>query len=822
LKERNSTRNNRERWRAYKEEVHSHLRAEDVYSEIQGQRSSGDGWVMGRCPWHDDRNPSFAFNKETLKWKCHAGCGEGDVFDYVMRVTGKRFREVVTEMGDKVGLPRLGNSGRREERPPISESQVKSWHQALGENEKAVGWLHEKRGLSDDTLEKYQIGWVSQRRRYTISVRDENGKIVNVRLHSPTTNPKVLNYTNGKHKYGTPPRLYGVDELAEYEGSQVVICEGEWDRLLLQQESFMAVTSTHGCGVFLPEWTRWFKEKDVVILYDCDEEGKRAAKEVVLKVLKDAGCSSIRNVVLPLSGTKEEKDVTDWFVHCGFSAEKLRELIATSRVADVQEEAAKMRAIEELEAKVAEHGLRAVDVAEAYLDQRGYRKEGMLTFYYWRGDWWKWNGRRYARLPVDELEAGVMGFLGENEATRSKASVKCAKDVIANLKGKCLLDGSVEQPSWLVGRGGECAPDCISMENGILDIAAVLRDDLKYLKAHSPLFFSCVTLPYSFDPDAKCRMWEAFLQEVQPDPEARELLQEFSGLCLTHDTSQHKFLMLEGEGRNGKGVFWKVLRAMLGKENVSALPLSAFSDKFALSSTLGKLVNISEEAGKLNRAAEDVLKTFVGGDARTVDRKFKDLLTTEFTARLVVVTNTRPPFVDRTRALWERLILVPFPVFIPEERRIPKLELKLCEELSGIFNWAIVGLSRLRRRGRFVGPQKCIDAKQEYRAEVNSARAFLFQFCGANAQGEIEKGELYRNYKQWCEENGDDHPLNQVHFGKEVSRWYREVTGMELPRPVRRRAGNERTRFYQGIELLTEEPEGGPGKSLFCCHRGER
>lgn len=645
----------REQWKAYKSEVLAQLRAEDVYGRIESQRPSGDGWVMGRCPWHEDRNPSFAFNKQTLCWTCHADCGHGDVFDYLMRVTGKRFREVVTEMGDKVGLPRPGNSGRREERPPISESQVKSWQEALRKNEKAVGWLHEKRGLSDATLERYQIGWDSQRQRYTIPVRDEHGRVMNVRLYSPTEPVKILNYTDGRHKYGSPARLYGVDELVKHEGKDVVICEGEWDRLLLQQEGFMAVTSTHGCRVFLPEWARWFKEKDVAILYDCDEEGKRAATQIVLKELKDADCSSIRNVVLSLSGTKQEKDVTDWFVRCGLSAEKLGELIATTPAfSGPQEKEQAITAMEKLEGKVARgEKLLAVDVAEAYLESKGYVQEGVLTLRYWRDEWWKWNGRRYARLPAGELEAGVMGFLGEHEATRSKASLKYAKDVVANLKGKCLLDGSVEQPSWLVERGGECAPDCISMENGVLDIAAVLRDDPACLKAHSPLFFSSVTLPYAFDPDAKCPKWEAFLQEVQPDREARELLQEFSGLCVTHDTSQHKFLMLEGEGRNGKGVFWKVFRAMLGKENVSALPLSAFSDKFALSSTLGKLVNISEEAGKLNRGAEDVLKTFVGGDARTVDRKFKDLLTTEFTARLIVVTNTRPPFVDRTRALWK-------------------------------------------------------------------------------------------------------------------------------------------------------------------------
>src|SRR5262249_5358305 len=37
------------------------------------------------CPFHDDQNPSFSVNLETGLWCCHAGCGGGDVFSFVMR-----------------------------------------------------------------------------------------------------------------------------------------------------------------------------------------------------------------------------------------------------------------------------------------------------------------------------------------------------------------------------------------------------------------------------------------------------------------------------------------------------------------------------------------------------------------------------------------------------------------------------------------------------------------------------------------------------------------------------------------------------------------
>jgi len=796
-------------WRDYRREVLSRLRAEDVYGDIKDQRPSGNGWVMGKCPWHEDTHPSFALHTQSLRWKCFGGCGEGSAFDYLMTVTGKSFSEVVIEQGDRLGLPRPDGNEQRWEPLPISESRVKQWQDALWKNGKALSWLREKRGLRDETISKYQIGWDARRQRYTIPVRDEHGRIMNVRLYSPTDKVKMLNYTDGRHKYGSPARLYGLDELVKYEGNQVVICEGEWDRLVLQQEGFMAVTSTHGCRVFLPEWTRWFKGKDVVILYDCDEEGRRAVEEVVLKVLSVAGCSSVRNVLLPLKGTREEKDVTDYLVSCSKRVETLRELIASAPLVDT-EDAARVTAIEKLEARAAKQGLLAVDVAEAYLEHRGYRKDGLLTLRYWRGDWWRWDKRRYVKLATRELKADAIGFLGEVETARRKAGSRFLTDVVANLEGKCLLSDSVEQPSWLLASGAEHAPDCISVENGILDLATLLRDELNCFKPHSPLFFSCVAVPYAFDPNAECPGWLKFLEEVLPDPQSRELLRQWFGYCLTHDTSQHRFLILEGEGRNGKSVVCDILRALLGEDNVSAVPLEAFRERFALSDTRGKLANVVEEIGTLDKVAEGNLKIFVGGGAMTLDRKHKDAVTVRPTARLVFATNTRPRFADRSKGIWERLILVPFPVYIPEEKRDTDLAWKLCKELPGIFDWGVAGLFKLRKRGRFVEPRVCVEVKEDYRTEANPARAFLLDRCELYEGAEVGTADLYSEYREYCQQNGYS-PLGESQFGKEVGRWFHEAAGQRGPELVQRRMDGRRCRFYQGVRFSMEDPGGVTG-----------
>ena len=324
-------------WKQYRQAVLDKVHDFSILFEgVKKQKPTSDGWVMGLCPLHQDSNPSFGFNRKSGSWCCFAGCGKGSAFDYLMQTSGHGFKEVLLELGDQVGVPRPFSN--RPPRPPIREDVIKQWVTYLWDNEGVCRWLREKRGLSDDTLSKYEIGWDPKRQRNTIPIRDERGNVVNVRLYNAKNKSKMINYTEGQHKYGSPPRLFGIDELAKFEGKQVVFCEGEWDRLLLQQEGLMAVSGTHGASVFRPEWIPLFEGREVVILYDCDREGQAAVKKVVLPALKTSGADSVKNVVLPLKGEKEDKDVTDYLHKRGLTAGELQNLIEETPFHSYEEE----------------------------------------------------------------------------------------------------------------------------------------------------------------------------------------------------------------------------------------------------------------------------------------------------------------------------------------------------------------------------------------------------------------------------------------------------------------------------------------------------
>jgi DNA primase len=90
----------------------------------------------------------------------------------------------------------------------------------------------------------------------------------------PSETPEVVSEESAE------PELYGRETLAR-KPHRVVICEGEFDRLLLESRGFPAVTSTAGADPFLPEWAEFFDDiEDVFICFRRSSSSDAAAKKV--------------------------------------------------------------------------------------------------------------------------------------------------------------------------------------------------------------------------------------------------------------------------------------------------------------------------------------------------------------------------------------------------------------------------------------------------------------------------------------------------------------------------------------------------------------
>lgn len=179
------------------------------------------------------------------------------------------------------------------------------------------------RGIPDPIIEKYLLGWNG--RRITIPVYDREGRLVLYKLgkapddHSDS--PKML-----YDPPGVTAELYGWDTL-RWQPSFVIVCEGEYDRLVLEARNFPAVTGTGGAGVFKEDWARAIaKVPDVYVCYDNDAPG-RAGAERVARLIQPA-----KMVTLP-SEVGEGGDVTDFFVRLGRTPDDFRRLLSEARPA---------------------------------------------------------------------------------------------------------------------------------------------------------------------------------------------------------------------------------------------------------------------------------------------------------------------------------------------------------------------------------------------------------------------------------------------------------------------------------------------------------
>ena len=400
------------------------------------------------------------------------------------------------------------------------------------------------------------------------------------------------------------------------------------------------------------------------------------------------------------------------------------------------------------------------------------------TLQYHQGNFYQWDNGRYIKISDSEIRLLVKRHLHDINLAPDVEQIRVTSHLIGNIV-LCIagMEG-VHIPetrylnSWDDGR--EKLYQTISFNNGLLLFGR--QNEEPALQTHTPKYFTTVKLPYDYDPDAKYLEWEDFLLDVMDgDAERVTLLQQWAGYLLINNLRQQKFLLVAGEGANGKNTFFEIIERMVGRENCSHIPLAQFGSPFVLVTTIGKVVNLSSESSSaIDVYGETVLKTYTAGDAMSFQRKYLDAIETIPTAKVMIATNQLPKFQDKTQGIWRRMLFVPFEKVYTEHEQNKNLADELARSLSGVFNWVLKGMQLLQDEGIFINPIKCRNAIEDYKRSVNPARAFLQDNYEVDvAKGDFVEGlpceDVYASYVQWCKLNGCK-PLNSANFGKEVKR----------------------------------------------------
>jgi putative DNA primase/helicase len=229
-----------------------------------------------------------------------------------------------------------------------------------------------------------------------------------------------------------------------------------------------------------------------------------------------------------------------------------------------------------------------------------------------------------------------------------------------------------------------------------------------------------------------------------------------------------------------------------------------FAGAFGLQQLIGKSVAIVSDA----RFAGDNISTVTerllcisGEDALSIDRKFLGSVTMKLPTRFMLLTNELPRMTDASGALAGRLLILRLTRSFYGKEDVFLTE-KLTEELPGILLWAIEGLMRLRRQGRFTEPRSAADAMAEMEDLTSPVIAFVRDCCDVKVGSRVSVSDLYKMWKRWCEDEGRSVVSNRQVFGRDLM--------AAVPSVITRR-NNGTGRFYEGIRIKAEvEAAGSP------------
>ncbi len=277
-----------------------------IQKGIEFRESNGE--LITKCLFNSCDNDSadneshLYFNSETGQYQCKK-CGEqGNLIT------------LVKHFGDNLGdAPEtITNLDKNNLRKPktISPQLVEQYHQSLPDR---VREYLNARGITDELISENKLGWGNfyGKNWITIPIPDKNGKYQFFKLRK---DPEDNNNTNKYMFYpaGSEATIYGWENLKGNK-STLIVCEGEFDSLILSKFALPAITSTAGAGTFKKEWLEHLANfENVYVAFDKDETGERESEKLIATLAEKFPEMRLYKINFPERMT-EGKDVTDYF-----------------------------------------------------------------------------------------------------------------------------------------------------------------------------------------------------------------------------------------------------------------------------------------------------------------------------------------------------------------------------------------------------------------------------------------------------------------------------------------------------------------------------
>ncbi len=311
------------------EKIKDRLNIVDVIGAYLKLEKAGANF-KARCPFHNEKTPSFFVSPDRGTYKCF-GCGAGgDIFTFVEQFEGVDFMGALKILAEKAGIelekenPKLKNERKR--LYEIMEEATTFFEKKLSLNEKIKQYL-KKRGVEEDTIIKFRLGFAEDgwnylydylkekgftddemdkvglikkkergfydrfRNRIIFPIFDNSNRVVAFSGRLYEGGEKLSQKTYEQAKYLNSPEtvlfnkskiLYGYN-FAKNDVRQrgfAVLVEGQMDIIMSHQAGFTNTVATSGTALTKEHLSLLNRlSNKVVMAFDGDDAGLRAANK---------------------------------------------------------------------------------------------------------------------------------------------------------------------------------------------------------------------------------------------------------------------------------------------------------------------------------------------------------------------------------------------------------------------------------------------------------------------------------------------------------------------------------------------------------------
>ncbi|EBC8412614.1 toprim domain-containing protein [Salmonella enterica subsp. enterica serovar Bareilly] len=266
--------------------------------------------------------------------------------------------------------------------------------------------------------------------------------------------------------------------------------------------------------------------------------------------------------------------------------------------------------------------------------------------------------------------------------------------------------------------------------------------------------------------------------------EKRDVILAALFMVLANRYDWQLFLEVTGPGGSGKSILAEIATMLAGEDNATSATIETLESPRERAALIGfSLIRLPDQEKWSGDGAG--LKAITGGDAVSVDPKYKDAYSTHIPAVILAVNNNPMRFTDRSGGVSRRRVILHFPEQIAPEERDPKLKDKIAQELAVIVRQLMQKFSDPMAARTLLQSQQNSDEALRIKRDADPT----FDFCGylealpepdgmymgnANIIPRQPRLYLYHAYLIYMEAYGYKNTLSLTMFGKGLSAMLKE------------------------------------------------